>query len=59
MSNKKGENANLDFNSWAENPRLKKVPQQKNSYDCGVFTLASLNTLEKIIYEIASGELLT
>ncbi|CAJ0751135.1 20040_t:CDS:2 [Entrophospora sp. SA101] len=40
-----GENANLDFNSWAENPRLKKVPQQKNSYDCGVFTLASLNTL--------------
>jgi hypothetical protein len=27
--NKKGENANLNFNDWAENPRLKKVPQQK------------------------------
>ncbi|CAJ0857230.1 1209_t:CDS:2, partial [Entrophospora sp. SA101] len=74
--NKKGENANLDFNSWAENPRLKKVPQQKNSYDCGVFTLAFIEHIsrqapllfnqsllpyfrKKIIYEIASGELLT
>ncbi|CAH1766611.1 12478_t:CDS:10, partial [Entrophospora sp. SA101] len=45
--NKKGENANLDFNSWAENPRLKKVPQQKNSYDCGVFTLAFIEHISR------------